>query len=241
MTLAVPAEILAILKEDQSFSQMNEKTIRALASCAVIGKYKHNQYLWKYGDQGDHCTLVTSGLIEVTRPTGDEEDTCMGIFGKGDVIGLSAFLHKINFPGSAKALDDSKTIKFYLSALNDIPDNKIILQDLSSWMRERILAHEHILREKIDIITAGTIENRLRELFKHLLRRFGNIKSGFKYEIKIKLTKSKAAKIMGIRNETAIRLINDWQKRNLIKWEEDKIIIHNLEMIDRLIMQKRSK
>lgn len=241
MIIQTTDEILTFLKNDKHFAQFEDSTLRAIATCSVVGSFKQNQFLWNFGEQCDHCTLILSGLIEITRPTGTEEDTCMGIFGTGDTIGLFAFLNKVTFPGSAKALNPSKTLKMYLGTLNEGPNKNSILNEMNHWLKERILAHEHILREKIDIISAGTIENRLRELFKYLLRRFGSIQSGCKYEINIKLAKSKAAKLMGIRNETAIRLINDWQKRNLIQWEEDKIIVTDLDIIDRYIMQKRSK
>lgn len=241
MSIQTSDEIIKLLNDVHTFSNMDDATIASIASCSTIGSFKLNQFLWKFGDQGDHCTLILSGLIEIIRPTGVEEDTCMGIFGKGDVVGISALLNKTTFPGSSKALEDTRTLKIFLGTLNETNTSKHSIQEINQWMRERVLAHEHILREKIDIITAGTIENRLRELFRHLLRRFGSIKSGCKYEINIRLSKSKAAKLMGIRNETAIRLINDWQKRNLIKWDEEKIIIQDLEMIDRFIMQQRSK
>jgi hypothetical protein len=54
------------------------------------------------------------------------------------------------------------------------------------------------------------------------------------------MTKSKAARLMGLRTETTIRLINDWQKRGLIKWNKDQITLQDLELIERFIIKKKS-
>ncbi len=234
-------EITKAINEEKVFSLLSPVTKEALAKCAVIAKFKQNQYLWHYGDSCDYCTLILSGLVEINRPTGSEEDTCMGVFSRNDVVGLSALLRKIAFPASARVLTEARVMKLYLAPLLHHEKEGVVKQEVANWVRDRMLSHEHILREKIDILTAGNTEDRLRELFRHLLRRFGSIKTGCRYEINIKLSKSKAAKLMGIRSETAIRLINDWQKLKLIDWNEDKITIHDLEMIDRYIMQHKAE
>lgn len=234
-------EILERITPMKQFSQLSPETLTSLANCGVQAKYKPNQFLWNIGDSGDCCIFIMSGLIEITRPSGTEEETTMGIFGEHDTIGLSAILQRSSYPGNAKALDHSTAIKFYLKPLLSEKESKKISAEISQWLREMMLIHEQILREKIDILSAGTIDDRFLELIKHLVRRFGKIKNGCKYEIKIKLSKSKAAKLMGIRNETAIRLINDWQKRSLINWGEGSITVHDLDLVERYIIQKHSK
>lgn len=234
-------EISTILNEEKTLSFFSASTKMDLLNCSVITTHKPNQHLWHFGDPGDFCTLILKGLVEIVRPTGSDEDTCMGIFGKNDVIGLSALLNKTAFPANAKTLDETKTLRLYIAPLIEQEKTKNESHEISNWIRDRMLSHETILREKIDILTAGTTEDRLRELFRHLLRRFGSIHSGCRYQINVKLSKTKAARLMGIRSETAIRLINDWQRKKLIDWSENHILIHNLDMIDRFILQNKCK
>lgn len=233
-------EIYTLLSEKKKFSSLSTKSLKILASHAIQTKLAPHQTIWKFGDSGLFFVLICSGLVEVTRPCGIEDETCMGIFGPDDIIGLSALLKNTPFPGTAKTLLPTEVIKFYIHpSLEGIADPELN-PELSLWYRENLLRHEQILREKIDILTAGTAEERLFEFIKHFLRRFGTNKVGAKFEIRIQMTKSKAARLMGLRTETTIRLINDWQKRGLIKWNKDQITLQDLELIERFIIKKKS-
>lgn len=237
----VTEKIFEILKTRKEFSMLSSEALRELAAVAVYQHYKAGQELWASGDPGDFCVYMMEGLFEISRSSGTESETCVGIFGPSDTIGISAILNKTNYPGTARALNESRVLKFYMRSLLSDKKASAVHSEISIWLREMLLKHEQILRDKIDILTAGTVEDRLFELLKHFVRRFGIIQGSFKYIIPISITKSKAAKLIGIRSETAIRLINDWQRKKLIEWTDDKITLHNLQLIERYVIQQHAK
>lgn len=237
----VTEKIFALMRSKKDFAKLSSEALEELASVAVYQQNKPGQEVWSAGDPCDYCVYVLDGLLEINRSSGTESDTVLGIFGPSDMIGISAILNKTNYPGSAKSLSESKIVKLYMRGL--LSDKKLntVNQEINAWLREMLIKHEQILRDKIDILSAGTVDDKLFELLKHLIRRFGAAEGPLGYRVSIALTKSKAAKLVGIRSETAIRLINDWQKKKMIEWNDHGILVHNIQLIERYVIQKHSE
>lgn len=223
-------------------SRLSSEARALIASVAVKRKLLAEDYLWQMGDPGEFIGIIVSGLVEITRysSSGDEEMT-MGIFGPSDVIGLSAVMKKTPYPGNAKSLvKETEVIKLYLRPLLQTKSPHIT--EIHTWIREMFLLHEQVLRDKIDILNAGAVENRVFELITHLIRRFGRHESHLRHYIPIRLTRAQAAKMTDVRAETIIRLISRWQKQHLLSWTQDGILIENLPMLEKnLTKNKRLK
>lgn len=234
------------LKELRCVRSLSQKTIALLASCAVKKKYKEGQIIWKAGDPGDFFAILSTGLAEITRHSAtSDEESLMGIFGPSDAIGLSALLGQSTFPGNATAITkDTALIKLYIRHLIK-PGASIqteTSEELGSWLRELFLAHEQVLRDKIDILHSGSVEGRAIELMLHLIRRFGDRDShnrSKKCVIPVGLTRARLAKLINVRVETAIRLISKWKKAHLVQWNKNQIIIEDLSLLENQRKQKK--
>jgi CRP-like cAMP-binding protein len=165
----------------------------------------------------------------------------MGIFGPSDVIGISATIKKATYPGNAKSISkNSEIIKLYLRPL--LEAKKPYNNEIQIWIREILLQHEQILRDKIDLTNSGKTENKLFVLLNQLIQRFGKIESQFCYFIPIHLTRSQIGKLTGSRVETIIRLMSRWKKQNLITLNADGIRIENLPQLEKSLEKNgRSK
>jgi CRP-like cAMP-binding protein len=102
-----------------------------------------------------------------------------------------------------------------------------------------VLHHEQVLRDKIDMLNAGSVENRVFELLNHLIRRFGKQESHLQHFIPIRLTRAQIGKLVDVRVETIIRLISRWQKQKLIVWKETGILIENLPLLEKSLSKNR--
>ena len=231
--------ILNDLKRLRCTAGLSPETQMQLASAAVRRKYGGSEYVWELGAPGEYIAIIVSGLIEISRYTSSDEEMTMGVFGPSDVIGISAVMKKIAYPGSAKSLvKDSEVIKLYLRPL--LQNKSTQTEELQTWVREMVLHHEQVLRDKIDILNAGSVENRVFELINHLIRRFGRQESHLKHFIPIRLTRTQVGKLIDARVETIIRLISRWQRQKLIKWSQDGILIENLSLLEKSLAKNRS-
>lgn len=209
-----------------------------LASVAVKRKFKANEFVWEMNDPGEFLAIVQFGLVEVSRFSSREEEMAMGVFGPSDAIGISAVMKKMAYPGSARVIaPGSELIKLYIRPILQQRDS--IVTEIQTWIREMMLLHEQVPRDKIDILNAGSVESRVFELFIHLIRRFGKHESHLRHFIPIYLTRAQVGKLTDVRVETIIRLISQWRKQNLVHWTKEGILIENLPLLEKSITRIR--
>lgn len=219
-------------------SGLSRDALVQLASVAVRKTYNTNEYLWKMGEPGNSMAVIISGLIEINRFTSNDEEMTIGLFGPSDVIGISAVIKKTTYPGTAKVVaDGTEVIKFYIRPV--LQDKKSESIEVVAWVREMLLNHEQILRDKIDIINAPSVDCRIFELLKHLIRRFAQHESQIRHYIPLRLTRQQMGRLIDVRVETIIRTINRWKKMNLVQWTKEGILIENLTLLEKSL--KRGK
>jgi CRP-like cAMP-binding protein len=183
-----------------------------LARVAVHKRLPRRALLWSVNERADAVFLIRSGVVEIVRPSAAGEESILGIFGVGDVVGASAFLHKTSYPASARAVTDLE-----LGAFDRAAEEALGLAERRELHRElsRVLKHhEDILRAKIDILSTRLVETRIAKLFQHLAPRFPTAEGcppGW-VGIAVPLTKSQIARCIDARIETTIRLLNQWEK-----------------------------
>ncbi len=225
-------EVLRELRDLKCVAGLAPEALELLASVGVKRVFKSSSYIWKMGEPGEFVAIVVCGLVEIRRFSGRDEEMSMGIFGPSDVIGLSAVMNKKPYPGNAKVLSSGTTVlKFYLRPILYSKDPKAA--DLHVWVREMFLQHEQVLRDKIDILNAGRVEDRVFEFLSHLVRRFGQYDSKVSCRIPVSLTRSQVGHMVNGRVETIIRLISRWQKAGLVKWKKNEIVIENLPLLEK--------
>ncbi len=225
-------EVLKELRTLKCAGGLSVETLSLLASVGSKRVFKANTFIWEMGDSSEFVAVVVNGLVEVRRFSDRSEDMIMGFFGTSDVIGLSAVLNGTPYPGSAKVIStEAVVLKLYLRPILKMKDPRAL--ELHTWAREMYLQHEQTLRDKIDILNAGRVEDRVYEFLSHLMRRFGMYNSKVHCQIPLSLTRQQVATMVNSRVETIIRLINKWQKEGLITWKKSEIIIENIVLLER--------
>jgi CRP-like cAMP-binding protein len=175
--------------------------------------------------------VIVEGLIEITNTTADGEDRIIGLFGPGEIIGLSAILKRMSFPANAVVSSkNARVIKLFIRSLEPglSEEQK---HEFQNWLKEMLLIHEQILRDKIMILGAGRLHSKLLELFEHLNSRFGKKATGKDLLIPVPITKTQIAKMIEARVETVIRTLNKWEKRGFFLSDDKGLLIKDIEKL----------
>ncbi len=222
------AGILQTLEQVQNTAVLSQRAKQLMTSVSVFQEYTSKKTMWKAGEPAEFGALILSGLVEIIRPTGTTGDYLVGFFGPGDVIGMSALVKHRFYPGTSKIVSSrASVLKLHLKPILSLKDVDSL--EIKNWVQDQVLNHEQILREKIDILSAGSVEKRVFELICHLSRRFGIKTHDNEMETPIKLTRSQVGRIIGARVETVIRLINRWEKHGLLTWSKEGIRITDIK------------
>jgi CRP-like cAMP-binding protein len=226
----------SVIRSSRLFESLTEANKKYLLEHSLTKEIKKNQYLWQKTDPGEFCVFIIEGLVEIINTNQEGEDCILGIFGPGEIVGLSAILNSMPFPASARvSCNGCRVLKMYIrSADVDLEGEQ--RKNILLWQREMLLLHEQILRDKIRILGAGRLHLRLIELFEHLLLRFAtrqeqNTKKSF---IPVPITKTQIAKIIGARVETVIRVLNKWEKAGFLTMNDKGISISHLNQLRQL-------
>ena len=216
------------------FGGLSDTCKKQLAQHSVVKVLKKSEFVWHKNEPGECCILILSGLVEVSNTTKDGDERIIGIFGPGEMIGLSAILKQSAYPADAVVSSKhARVMKLFIRGIDQsLPESE--RRSIHIWLREMLLIHEQILRDKIMILGAGRLHTKLIELFEHLRLRFANQEPENTFFIPVPVTKTQIAKMIEARVETVIRTLNKWEKAKYIVLNETGIQINGLNKVKSL-------
>ncbi|HNO59057.1 MAG TPA: Crp/Fnr family transcriptional regulator, partial [Plasticicumulans sp.] len=108
----------------------------------------------------------------ITRTTPDGDEVGLALFGPRECPGLFASLEGKKFPAGARCLsDDAEVLRLDRTALLHVVDrDSAVTRALGGVLQH----HNAVLREKVEVLTAGEVPQRLATLFHLLAERFGD-------------------------------------------------------------------
>ncbi|HEY7837064.1 MAG TPA: Crp/Fnr family transcriptional regulator [Terriglobales bacterium] len=178
---------------------------------AVSRTLLRGQLLWRAGDAAQQFTWIESGLAKIVHTSAAGTEAIYGLFGPGDDLGSAAVLEQVRYPADAVASSTRLVIRQSLAA----PVLAAAATDLvlGQAMRELLLRHTRILRQTIEIFSAGAVPQRLATLLLTLGERFGAhpVRAG-RLLVPLRLSRAELAALVGARVETIIRIMSRWQR-----------------------------
>ncbi|MGH8801974.1 MAG: Crp/Fnr family transcriptional regulator [Casimicrobiaceae bacterium] len=188
--------------------------------------------LWRTGEFASRFAVIESGIVAIRRFTPGGDTIVLGLFGPGDAIGLPAALAREPFPAEALALAPVTLRWIPAVALNAAV---AATPPLGKAVDRALIAHTDALREKIEIVSAGTVPRRLAALFLYLARRFGAPAKPGTAVIGIGLTREQIGQIVNARTETVVRVLGRWQRAGWFDGDRTRIEIARPDMLERIL------
>jgi CRP/FNR family transcriptional regulator, polysaccharide utilization system transcription regulator len=189
----------------------------------TTNQYKKGQVIFYEGNQAYGLYCIFSGRVKLVKTGVDGRQQIVRIAGPGDLLGYRSLFAEEPYAATAEVLEDAticcidRNAFFPLLAKNPQLSLNIIKK----------LAHE--LREAEDMATSiahRSVRERMAELLLMLQSTYGKpVKAGIR--IDIQLSREEMAEMIGITQETAIRLLSEFKKDGLIDVKERDITILN--------------
>lgn len=238
--LECPFKIDDLLRHLKSFHSLSPGALSLLSDTAMPCRLSSGQPLWNPGESSRLCAVITRGWIEIQTPGANASSACTGLFGPGDIVGLSTLFRDGPSDGSPIASEEGTTVIKLLvrPLLHDWDDSRTA--ELMNWVRSMYLVHERVLQDRIEILSARSVDQKLLTFLTHLIRRFGPENTAEGVTIPVPISKSQVARIVDIRVETSIRAINGWQQMGMIRWEPNQLVIPNLSAFTEALRGKAS-
>lgn len=173
--------------------------------------------------------FVLGGRIKIVKSAAAGRDIILEIFGPGDPVGAVAAYEERDFPATAVALEASSLLSvprqdfFALLAANPLLARGLLL-----GLTRRMIELTRKLAER-----SSRVEYRVARLFLTLADRVGKAeKAGV--QIPLVLSRQEIADMVGITQETAIRIMSRWGKDGILATEEAGFLIPDRGALERI-------
>ncbi|MFB6264241.1 MAG: Crp/Fnr family transcriptional regulator [Bradymonadaceae bacterium] len=196
--------------------------------------YQPEDILRREDQSADEVVFVLEGKVKVTTEQLDESELILGIFGPGHPSGGFGLFGE-TFPGRIEALTDVETAEIGRADFLDILDREPSAS--ATFVEIATERNRHLIRRLHDA-TVAPAERRLALVFQMFREAWGESaeleggESGVVVPLSIK--RRDLAALINTRTETAIRLVRDWERSDILQTNADGFVITSPTELDEL-------
>ncbi|MBN8616766.1 MAG: Crp/Fnr family transcriptional regulator [Deltaproteobacteria bacterium] len=224
------ASMLAVLRGMALLRGMSDAGLEELARVSHRRELERGAALFRAGEATLEVTIITSGLVKVVRYLPDGSEVILGLFGPREAVGLVAVLQQRPYPATALALTHQVAVLCIRSA--EVLRAMSREPSLALALNGALLSQSQVLRAKIDVMSAGSVAQRLASLLGSLAERFGDeLEDGTTF-LPVSLSRGELSSLVGARVETTIRVLSTWRKQGLVETTREGFSIRDVARLN---------
>ncbi|MBI5970027.1 MAG: Crp/Fnr family transcriptional regulator [Deltaproteobacteria bacterium] len=212
------------IKENTLFTGLNDSQLEAFKDVVVVSRRTKRETIFMEGDECRGLYIIRKGRVKVVRSSSSGKEQIIKILSPGDLLGFEIFYDAKTYGNTGVAMEDSELCyvdrRAFFRILEREPDiaRKLIL----SLGMELNQAYERI--GSLGLLNA-------REKLAHLLYTLAveyGVKSGGTVKLNLTLSRLEIAELLGITQETSIRLLKGFKEEGILDIKRKEIIIKSL-------------
>jgi len=211
------------LRASNLFLGVETDTCSALAGHAVARRFKRGEYVWHEGDDANWMAVIGSGLVKIIRRS---TGTIMALLGPHETLGEIAIVG--GSPYTADAVAATKNVELLLLDAQNVRAAIETKPPFARAIERSLVAHGRSLQDKIQIMSAGSVEKRLAALLRDELDDGSSI-------VPVTLSRAELASLVGATIETTIRTMSRWHKEGLVSTQPEGFLVHDLGRLVELV------
>ncbi len=226
---------------------------RELASAGLgrSRRFRPGQLVLTHGVPAQHAALITSGLVKVTLPSGDEPEKApsgkarilLSIRGPGDLIGEeTAILDEVSLTRAAShdagrftvtGITGGSARVFRVDQLRRfLVEHPAVLWPVAAGLCERLAEAEDRIVSAARDNADCRLARLLCDLERHGIPDYADAGPGT--QLPLHLSQAELASWIGSCRETVDRTLTRWRRRGIISTRHRTIIVHDLETLARI-------
>jgi CRP-like cAMP-binding protein len=220
------------LERTALFKGVPASVVQRLVEAATIRTLTRGASIWGVGDVPRSLLVVKSGLVKLTRPAARGRTSLCGLFGSPAILGELVLVKGVPYQNAALAATANVALasiprEIVLDCLRSEP---ALALNLFCCFEEKFAA----LNDKIDVLSAGSVEARLATLLLKLYERFGDELGDGSLRIGVPLTRQELADMVSTSFETAVRVLTRWEREGTVATDSDGFTLGNCPRLEAL-------
>jgi CRP-like cAMP-binding protein len=214
----------AVIPLFQNLSAEERERLRPLA---LIRSFEPGERLFGEGDPAEQLHFILAGRFKIVKGAADGKEIILEILGPGDPIGVVAVLEGRPLPASATTLEAGSILTlpaeqfFALMAANPR-----LVRGLLVGLTRRLMELTRRLADR-----SSRADVRLARLFLTLSERMGRQVDERVRLVPVSLSRQEIADLVGITQETVIRIMSRWGKDGIVTTDRDGFRITDPERL----------
>jgi CRP/FNR family transcriptional regulator len=220
------------LRRSALFTGIDAALVERLAQVAVTRHYSRGARLWRAGEGPHSLLFVKSGMVKLTRSAARGRTALCGLFGPPSCLGELVLVKGVPYQNAAFAATASVTIVAIprADALDALEHDARLALNLFCGFEEKMTA----LHDKIDVLSAGSVEARLATLLLKLYEQFGDDFDDGTSRIGVPLSRQELADMVSTSFETGIRVLSRWEREGFVRTDADGFMLSDLARLGEL-------
>lgn len=207
------------------FCTLNDSTLKEFDQHKTNNTYKKGQVVFYEGNDAFGLYCVFSGRIKLYKTGVDGEQQIVRIASSGDLLGYRSLFADEPYSATAEVLEDASVCCIdrhaFFPALAKNPD--LALEIIKKLSRELRKAEDRSVS-----MVQKSVRERMAELLLMLKESYGKVsKKGF--VLSIQFSRAEMAELIGVTQETAIRLLSEFKGDGLIEVKDREITITDVQ------------
>ena len=220
---------IAFARELPLFSELNEAELTNLISEFQLREYDKEEIIFHQGDDSRELYVIFQGKIRIYKTSPSGHETSIQIFFPGDVIGEFAVIDDQPRSATAKAIDGCRLLAMKGDQFSKYMHN---MPRLAMGMNRLLTGKIRWTAAYAETIAQYDAAGRLLHILLLYNQKIGEeIEQGKQYRLDLGLNQADLASLIGARREWVNRLLRNWHRRRLIKYEVGRITILDLSRV----------
>ncbi len=198
------------------FQKLSAEERERLRPLAIIRSFEPGEQVFREGDSAEQLHFILAGRFKIVKGAAAGKEIILEILGPGDPVGVVAVLEGRPLPASARTLEAGSVLTlpadrfFALMAANPR-----LVRALLAGLTRRLMELTRRLADR-----SSRAEVRLARLFLTLSERMGRQDDAHVMLMPVSLSRQEIADLVGITQETVIRIMSRWGKDGVVMTEK---------------------
>lgn len=218
-----------LLRSVPMFAELASDALVEVATTAVPRSFAAGEMVFRKGDDGDTCYVVSSGRVRAVREHADGRSITLATFGPGEFFGELSLLDRERRSATVEAVEDSEAVAILGGDLRRVlrADPELALGMLAALGRRLRETNERLARQSFQ-----TVQSRVAGALLELIQEAPEADD---QEVQVSITQAELAQLAGAARESASRFLAQLVRDGVIEQRRGRVVVGDPERLERYV------
>ena len=218
-----------IVRQFNSLKHLSKDELLRMSACKTSKIVKKGDIIFDEGEHLNGVYCIKDGVCKVSKMSDNGRNQIISLVQKGNLLGERSLISDEVSNLKAVALNDMEICFIPKSEIiRDLEKNNTFTMSVLKDMATSLKSADNLIVD----MAQKTVKQRLAETLLHLHSKFKTDSEG---NIDIHLSREDIANIIGTATESAIRLLSEFKKNKIIKFQGKEIKILDAAALEKIV------